>query len=198
MVARIDAASLRLQSKVLPKLVTDFSVIYGIAAPSIRKRNLSTTFPRLRTMDLDFVGLKLILAQRISFSRPCRIHQHPGTDVVVTVKSSMKARIGGCRIPDLDKGPLQSVSAALTSMFMARANRMTEIVQPVMIPFLSRCQSDVTFPADIGKVKPKHRQVSIPLTCLPDELGDNSGMLKTAWHSGGCRPSVLMYQHTCS
>lgn len=146
MVALMDAVSLRLQSKVLPKLVTGFSAIDGIAVPSTRKRNLSTTFPRFRTMDLDFVGLKLILAQRISFSRPCRIHLHPGTDVVVTLKSSIKARIGGCRTQDLDKGPRHSVSAAFTNIFMARANRITEIVQPVMIPFSSRCQSDVTLP----------------------------------------------------
>lgn len=35
-------------------------------------------------MDLDFVSLKLIFAQEMSFTRPRRIHLLPSTDVVVT------------------------------------------------------------------------------------------------------------------
>ena len=98
------------------------------------------------TMALDLAGLKHILAQEMSFSRLWSIHLPPGTDVVVTVRSSMNALMGGCRMPDLDRGPLYSVSAALTTMFMARAKRLTEMVHPIIIPFSSRCQSDVTLP----------------------------------------------------
>lgn len=52
------------------------------------------------TSDLDLMALKLILAQVISFSGPCRNHLLPGTDVVVIV-----ALIGGCRTPDFVKAP---------------------------------------------------------------------------------------------
>lgn len=65
----------------------------------------------------------------MSFSRPRRIHLHSGTDVVVTVRSSIKALMGGCRIPVLDRGPLHSTSATFTNTFKARANRITEIDQ---------------------------------------------------------------------
>lgn len=67
-------------------------------------------------------------------------------DVVVTVKSSMKALIGGWRTPVFVKGPLHSTSADLTIMFMARAKRMTEMVQPVIMSFSSLCQADVPDP----------------------------------------------------
>lgn len=82
----------------------------------------------------------------MSFSRPCRIHQHTGTDVVVMVRLFIKVRMRGFRIPDLDSGPLHSVSTAFTNIFMVRANRITEIVQQVMIPFSSRCQFNVMLP----------------------------------------------------
>lgn len=81
------------------------------------------------TIYLDFVDLKLIPAQPMSFSRPRRIHLHSGTDVVVIVRSSIKALMGGCRIPVLDRGPLHSTSATFTNTFKARANRITEIDQ---------------------------------------------------------------------
>lgn len=79
-----------------------------------------------------------LLAQLMSFSSPWNIHLLPETDVVVTVGSSMKALIGGCRTPDLIKGPLHSTSADLKIMFMVRAKRMTEMVQHVIMPFSSR------------------------------------------------------------
>lgn len=44
---------------------------------------------------------------------------------------------------DLDTGPLHSVSAALTTMFIERANRKMEMVRPVIIAFSCRCQSHV-------------------------------------------------------
>ncbi len=49
-------------------------------------------------------------------------------------------------MPDLVKGPLHSTSADLTTMFMARAKRKTEMVHPVIIPFPMPCQSDVSDP----------------------------------------------------
>lgn len=76
----------------------------------------------------------------------------PGTVVTVMVRSSMKALIGGCRAPDLVNGPLHSTSADFTTMFMARKKRVTEMVQPVMIPFSNRCQSEVEDPAVILKL----------------------------------------------
>ncbi|CAF88673.1 unnamed protein product, partial [Tetraodon nigroviridis] len=94
----------------------------------------------------DFPGLKRMRAQVISLSKPWRIHRHP---IVVTVRSSMNALMGGWRMPDLVLGPLHSGSADLASMFMARANIITEMVHPVMIPLSSRCHSDVTVPEDI-------------------------------------------------
>lgn len=45
------------------------------------------------------------------------------TDVVVTVRPSMKALIGGCQIPDMVKGQ--------------RAKSVTDMVQPVIMPFSS-------------------------------------------------------------
>ncbi len=36
-----------------------------------------------------------------------------------------------------------SASVDLTIMVMLKAKRMTEMVQPVIIPFSSQCQSDV-------------------------------------------------------
>ncbi len=61
--------------------------------------------------------------------------------------------MGGCRVPDLDMGPLHSTSADLTIMFMARTKSDTEIVQPVMMPFSSRCQADVTVPDETLNLK---------------------------------------------
>lgn len=49
----------------------------------------------------------------------------------------MKALMGGCLTPNLVSGPLYSTSVDLTSMFMAREKKVTEIVQPVIIPFSS-------------------------------------------------------------
>lgn len=77
---------------------------------------------------------------------PCKIHLLPGTDGVVTVRSSLKARIGGNCTPDFVSGSRHSTSADLTSIIMDRTKRITDIVQPVIIPFSSLCQSDVIDP----------------------------------------------------
>ncbi len=61
--------------------------------------------------------------------------------------------MGGCRVPALDMGPLHSTSADLTIMFMVRAKNGTEIVQPVMMPFSSRYQTDVTVPDETLNLK---------------------------------------------
>ena len=47
------------------------------------------TLPFFNTSDLDFAGLKYILAQVIFLSRPFKSYLPPMTDVVVTVKSSV-------------------------------------------------------------------------------------------------------------
>lgn len=99
------------------------------------------TYPFFRTRDQDWAGLKLILAQEMSRSSPWRSHLHPGTDIVITVKSSIKALIGGCWVPDLDLSPLHSTSADLTIMFMAGEKRVTKTIQPVIIPFSRQCQA---------------------------------------------------------
>lgn len=80
------AESFRVESKSFPKLLASCSVMVGMTVPEKEKRNLSITFPLFSTMDHDLEGLKLILAQAMSLSSPCRIHLHPGTGVVVTVR----------------------------------------------------------------------------------------------------------------
>jgi len=67
----------------------------------------------------------------MSFSGPWKNHLLPGTDVVVTVRSSTKAYIGVCYTPDLIKGPLHLPD--FTIMFIARAKRITEVVQPAFL-----------------------------------------------------------------
>lgn len=54
---------------------------------------------------------------------PWRIYLAPGPAVVVTARSSMKALMDGCLIPDLVSGPLHSVSALLACMFIASKKR---------------------------------------------------------------------------
>lgn len=49
----------------------------------------------------------------------------------------MKALIGGCLLPDFVFGSLHSTSADSATMFMAKAKRETEMLQPVMIRFSS-------------------------------------------------------------
>ena len=69
------------------------------------------------------------------------------------VRCSMKALMGGCRTPDLVRGPLHSTSAEFNSIFMASAKRITEIVHPVMIPFSSLIHSNVVVPEETLKLK---------------------------------------------
>lgn len=88
----------------------------------------------------------------MSFSNPWRIHLDPSTVVVVTVRSSMKALIGGCPIPDLLRGPLHYDSADLTRMFITSMKRVTELVHPMMIPTSNRCQSKDSGPAETLKL----------------------------------------------
>ncbi|MEQ2185360.1 hypothetical protein GOODEAATRI_017416 [Goodea atripinnis] len=53
-----------------------------------------------KASDPDFVGWNHILAHPMSLPSPIRIHLLPGTDSIVTVRLSMKAWIGCCRIPE--------------------------------------------------------------------------------------------------
>lgn len=114
MVAWIATTSLKLQSKSLPSLLTGFSVMDEIVHH----------FPLFNAMNLDLADLKLIIDKEISYSRLGRTHLPPGTDDVVTVKSSIKALMRGCWMPDLGRGHLHSFSAALTFMLMARVRRI--------------------------------------------------------------------------
>lgn len=47
----------------------------------------------MRTKDLEFAHFKLMHAHDMSLSNPWRIHLAPGSDVVVTMRSSIKALI---------------------------------------------------------------------------------------------------------
>lgn len=107
------------------------------------KLNLSTGQPFLSTNDLYLLGLKLILANVMSYCKPWRICLVPDTENVVMVRPSMKVLIRGCLMPDFVLGSLRSTSADLATVFMARAERVTEMVHPVMIPLSSQCQLDV-------------------------------------------------------
>lgn len=64
----------------------------------------------------------------------------------VTVRSSKKAIFEGL-LGNL-KRPQHLTSAELTLVFMARAYRMTERVQPIIILFSVGCQSDIPDPAE--------------------------------------------------
>lgn len=77
------------------------------------KQKQSVSFHFLKTKELDVAGLRLVLSPVTSRSISRRGHLHPATNVVVIVRSSMKALIGGCRVPDLNKGALHSTSAKL-------------------------------------------------------------------------------------
>ncbi len=118
----------------------------GIWTPPKEKRCLSDTLPFFRTKDQNLAGLKLILAHVMSLSNPWRSHRHPGTDVAMTIQLSMKALIGGWQVPDLSRGPLYSTSAALTNMFIPKANKDTDMEQPVMMLFSRQCHADVIDP----------------------------------------------------
>lgn len=144
---------MRLESNTFPRLLTSYSVMVGMVTPARVKQNLSTTCPFLSTKDLDFLGLKLILAHVMSFSRPWRIHLVPGTEDVMMVRLSIKALVGGCLEPDFVFGPWHSTSADLATIFTARAKMVVEMVQPVIIPFSSRCQLDDSARAETLSLK---------------------------------------------
>lgn len=118
----------------------------GIGVPEIKKLELVDHFAFLQ--DQGSLLCHDILTHPISLSSPLKIHLSPVTDSVVTVRLSMKAQIGGCQIMDLDLGPLHSGSADFTSMFIVRANRITGMVQPVMIPTSNQCHLDIIGPAE--------------------------------------------------
>ena len=127
----------------LDRLFTGHSDKVGIIVPAIEKRNLSAVLPFFMTNNLDLAGLNFILAHTISFSRLRRIDLLPITDVVVTIRSSMYALIGGWRTPVFIIGPQHSISADFTIIFMAGVKRVADSMQPVMIPLSSLCQSEI-------------------------------------------------------
>ena len=142
--ARTALMSLNVLLKIFPRLFTGLSDQVGIVVPESKKRKLSAVLPIFMTNDLDFAGLNFILTlDFISFSRLRRIHQIPITDVVVTVRSSIFALIGGWCTFVFIIGPGHANSADFTIIFMARVKRVTESVEPVMIPLLSLYQSEI-------------------------------------------------------
>ncbi|KAJ3606114.1 hypothetical protein NHX12_025635 [Muraenolepis orangiensis] len=105
-----------------------------MAVSAMLNRNLSTTFPFLSTIDLDLAGLKRIRAHSTSSSSPFRIPRQPGTDSVMTVRSSMNALMGGCRCPEFVRGPLHSGSADLvSSLHTSLVRRMVDLLI-LMVP----------------------------------------------------------------
>lgn len=58
-----SAAVLRVQSKIVPRLLNGFSVTDGIWRPPREKCNLSVTFPFFATRNLDLASLKSIQVQ---------------------------------------------------------------------------------------------------------------------------------------
>lgn len=117
-----------------------------------------------------------------------------GTDVVVTVRSSIKALIGRWHTPDFVKGRLDSTSADLTIMFMARANSVTEMIQPEIIIIIQNKVCDFTGNMmslkgelnklmryrgiRIGEVQPEYDEISFAFSGLPDELCHHACMYK--------------------
>lgn len=124
---------LRLQSKTFSRLLTGLSVRGGITMHPQRSRTCPN-FP-LQHHGPGFGWLGTHPRPGYEFLKALT---GPPTSVV-TVSSSIKAP----RMPDSDRGPLHSVSAALTPMFKAGVNRIMEMAQPVLIP--SSSQSDVIF-----------------------------------------------------
>lgn len=72
---------------------------------------------------------------------------------MVTVRSSIKAMMGGCCWAEFDVVPLHCGSADLVSIFMASENSMTEIVHPVMVLVSTLCQLDVVVPEETLTLK---------------------------------------------
>ncbi len=147
------AVSLNVQSEILPRLLTGFLPTGGIWTPLRGRQKSSVTFPFLTTRDQYLAGLKSMRAQLMRHSKPSGIHLQPGADVVVTVRSSIYALVGGCHVPDLVSGPLHSTFADFTNIFMAKANNITEMVHPVIMPFSSQRNADLAFPKDTLKLK---------------------------------------------
>lgn len=130
----IDVSYLGELSKTLSRLLNGISVITGMAAPAMVNRNLSSTFSFLSTLDLDMAHLKLIRAHTNNLLQTLqKFTQHPGTDLVLTVRPTMSTLMCGRRSPELIRGFLHSGSAELVSIFMAKENNITEIVQPVIM-----------------------------------------------------------------
>lgn len=85
-------------------------------------------------MDLDLAGLKLIHAQDMFFFMPWRIHHLPGSEGVVTVRSSIKALM---ELLDTRLGVRASALnfCCFDPHIHGKAKRITEMVHPGMIPF---------------------------------------------------------------
>lgn len=131
-------------------------------------RKLSSTFPFLSTKDLDLAGLKHIWAHSTIFLSPCRIQRQPGTDSVLTLRSSVNALMGGWYWADVVLGSLHSGSADWISTSMAREKSFAEMVHPMMMPTSTQCLLDVIPPR-----RDPHPEVAVVIgDVVSDSVGD--------------------------
>lgn len=86
-----------------------------------------------------FYWLEALWVRGISSFKLFRIHLFSGTDVVVTVRSSMKALMSSLLIPHFISGPLHCTSADFGSAFVVSINRITKLLtSPFSSLYLSR------------------------------------------------------------
>ena len=133
------ALSPSVSSNHFPKHLIGFPIIDGILSPWTESWNRYVTLPFCMIRDLDFLGLKVILAHNAASSSARSIHLAWMCVSVVMVRSPIKPLVGGCLILLAVLGPLVSLSPALMIMFMPMTKRITEIVHPVTMPFCSFC-----------------------------------------------------------
>ena len=125
-VAQTALVSLNVMLKIFPMFFTGYSDKLDFIVLDSENRKLSAVLPFFMTNGLDLACLNFILDYAISFSRLCRIHLLPITDVVVTVRSSIYALIGVWHTPVFIMGPRNSISAGFTIIFMARVKSVAE------------------------------------------------------------------------
>jgi len=129
--------SVREESNHLPKHLIGLSISDGISSTWMDILNCLVTFPFFTTRHRDFFGLNTILVHVTVSSRVFRIHRACMWDSVVMVRSYMNPLFAGRRILAFVCGLLVSSYAALRIRFIPITKRITEIKQPVTMPFSS-------------------------------------------------------------
>ncbi len=95
---------------------------------------------------LDFSSLNCRRDHVTIFYSALKIFCVPWIDGIITVTSSMKARLAGCLVTLSAFGPLHCIPPAFSSRFIAAMNRATEIVDPAIMPFSSLCHLVLMLP----------------------------------------------------